>query len=307
MKKAKQYIENKVQWAETFFPGEPVHFTRPQSSVLKITSFFIFVASALLLFTGLMGNGSVFWNALVDKTSNTGDKAFFINAFRGLFVCTFLHFLRMYISLEMVENPFSTFNASLKNLTTTKQRSIESIIRLLFVILVGLNICRLFPQFDQLLNDELKSFKLMSWYVAFLYLICLIWDLFMHKKAKLSLEATFIDVSFPGFVLWLLLAIFSPKMVMVKDITTGINKPQLEGSLVPCASIMSILIFILLRRLIWVDILKKDKDGKRSMIYKAWFAELITSTLKPYTGQKCKRVKLSPQKEMVVCDIQDDI
>lgn len=252
-----------------------VHLIRPTTSAIKTiycVSFVIFLFSS---FFNLFLYAQKATPLLIG--GRKGDAAIFLATFWIAIFFTLMHMLRIYMSVELAENPFSTINTEfLRKLTKRPHRIAESLTRLLLVIMVSLVAFKHIKFFHDQLHIE--SIKFVSIYFALVYLVCLMWDLLMialipiiswhEKRVK-----TFIIPSVSGFIGWLVIAYNSYTIEELK-------KP-------PQGGYDYLIITLFGTGLIMLGLGYSFYVHRRSTkkTFEEWLEDILASLLSPYTGE----------------------
>jgi hypothetical protein len=152
---------------------------KPLTSALKIFYLGIFIYTAITIFSAFVGHVPDIYQKLEADTLPWFDGCVIIVVLFLLPISVGIHFLRIYITMEMLEDPTSPFHK--RYLTPLNQNDIkvEHVIRFFAIIFVSFK-----------LIEEIFNFKVfdnlhhLCWYLLFFYSSLLIWDIWIYYCHK---------------------------------------------------------------------------------------------------------------------------
>ncbi|HHT9122668.1 MAG TPA: hypothetical protein ACFYEF_07335 [Candidatus Wunengus sp. YC63] len=148
---------------------------RPLSSAIKTFYFLVFFSAGVTFFFPFFTKISDFWNALPSKPNTRWDAIFFTVALVIFYIVIFFHFIRLYITLELLEDPTTDFHKIFIYPLGNKARFAEQIIRFLLILCVSFKIIDLFKHL--LVTIEVNTNPDLSKYILVLYVVLLLWDI----------------------------------------------------------------------------------------------------------------------------------
>jgi hypothetical protein len=160
-------------------------------SVIKTFYLLVFVYSTYQAMGTLLEKSRIFLNEDIPICAYSVPQIA-LYAITILYVVAFsLHMLRLYLSLEELEDPFSKVHKDfIKPLGKGCKSIVERYIRSAFLLVVSLKVINF-----NLFNSELKG--------IFLYLLCLYgsmlaWDVYIWKAGRVKRKELFFSISLPG-------------------------------------------------------------------------------------------------------------
>lgn len=213
------------------------------SSAVKIMYLFVFILAAFSFAQYFFTAENLFDSIPVAEIPQEKNTYIIIMKFLSVFI--FIHFIRMYTTLELLEEPTSVFHV--KNISYIHKtfRWVEQLIRISLVLFISLKFLDLLSKYIWLRNiviffkekiadfilalfaipipqvgREVKSIKELFYYLFVLYLILLSWDIVIRIGKKIadknfkvfrSLMDPFFVVNISGLILSLLVLKLFPK------------------------------------------------------------------------------------------------
>jgi hypothetical protein len=227
------------------------------SSAMRLVSLVGFIVVLVGIFLGFCSKSDEFWKDLTINPGASGEAA----VFKGLifaFTCIMaFHFLRIYVTLELLEEPVSRLHLTfLVPLQRRWQRAVEQGIRVLVVGLVSLKLITALP-----------TITAFAAYAFWVYFSLLLWDGFMIAIGRKRCRDTFVFSSLFGVVFFASLWVLMSKH---------------QGTIYTAAVIyFSVITLFMLGALVY--------DFLRGAVpYRDFCRALWNDVVRPYYGSTCK-------------------
>jgi hypothetical protein len=226
--------------------------TRTPTSLLKTVYFLFFAFTVPLIFINFASHSDQFWKSIPIRPESPGDYRVFFSVIIWYAVSLFFHFLRLYVSLELLENPCSEFFSKYLLTMRPSLRGWESLLRIVLLILVTFKLVHQFTGMQHL-----------AIYLASIYLVLLFWDVLMIRGQGLGLAETYFYVSCPNFIFSALLYV----SLTCENYTIMIV-------------FMVLLAFSTTVSLVW-DLYRNHSE------YALFFSGIKEDVIMPHDGQRC--------------------
>jgi flagellar biosynthesis protein FliQ len=231
--------------------------------------FFLSLAYKLIT-TGLLPNEEKIIESLNRTLLNQDPSSLFVFwVYRSICVVVGLQLIRIYITMELLEDPFSKHHNKYIRLLGTKKRFFEQLIRIFIIVIVSLKI---FTEKDDWSNINTLASFLLSLYFGLLLLDCITLPPLKEWKNKKWSELIwpYMTIDFFGFGLAVLLYLM-----------TSSSQNQ-TAYFIPIIVVLVVFLFLLFASLIH-SIIKYFKE------YCYFILDLLLNLYEPYYGGENKK------------------